>query len=166
MHRPINITTGVDGIAYFKAPARAALAITKIPSIIGKFFQGSYSLDMIPQTWPSRYTVTSVSQAEVNGASVYALRSMPKADPSVDYVVFSVMQTDYAPVAAAWHYRNGSSISVTMQNQAVSGYTLAQTESIAVSMPQFALDAEAKYGDYALNAPVPDSVFGKQQPAP
>jgi hypothetical protein len=33
-----------------------------------------------------------------------------------------------------------------------------KNEEIAVNMPQFGLDATAKYGEYALNAPVPDSV--------
>lgn len=160
MHRPIGITTAVDGIVYYKAPARAALVITKIPSIIGRFFKGSYNLDLSPQTWPSKYTVSSVSQSQAGGASVYALNSIPKADPSVDHVVFGVTQAEYAAVSAAWYYRDGSSIKLSMENQQLSGYTLPQTESIAVTMPQFALDASAKYGDYALNGAVPDSIFG------
>jgi len=158
MHRPLGINTGVEGIVYFKAP-RAALVITKIPSIIGKFFKGSYSLDLSPQTWPGKYTVTSVSQAQVEGTAVYALRSVPKNDPSVDHVVFTVTQSDYTPVSVVWSYRDGSSISVTMQCQRISGNALPQTESIAVNMPQFGLDAKAQYGSYALNGPVPDSVF-------
>ena len=141
--------------------ARAALVFTKMPSIIGKFFKGSYSLDMIPQTWPSKYTVTSVSEAQGDGASVYVLKSVPNADPSVDQIVFRVTQTDYTPVSVAWHYRDGSSIHVSMQNQHQSGYTLPQTESIAVTMPQFSLSATASYGSYVLNAPVPDSAFAQ-----
>jgi hypothetical protein len=159
MHRPIGISTGVEGIVYFKAPARAALVITKIPSIIGKFFKGSYSLDLSPQTWPAKYTVTLVSQAQSQGTAVYALQSVPKADPSVDHVVFTVTQADYSPVSVVWSYRDGSSISVTMQCQRLSGNALPQTESIAVNMPQFGLDAKAQYGSYSLNGPVPDSVF-------
>lgn len=161
MHRPIGISTGVEGIVYYKAPAQAALVITKIPSILGKFFKGTYDLDLSPQTWPSKYTVTSVSQTQVDGASSYALNSVPKADPSVDHVVFGIMQADYAPVSATWYYRDGSSIKLSIQNQHLSGYTLPQTQSINVNMPQFGLDAVAKYGDYALNTPVPDSTFVK-----
>ena len=159
MHRPLGMSTGVEGIVYFKAPGRAALVITKIPSIIGKFFKGSYSLDLSPQTWPAKYTVTSVSQTTVGGTAVYALRSNPKADPSVDHVLFTVTQADYTPVSVVWSYRDGSSISVTMQCQRMSGNALPQTESITVNMPQYVLDAKAHYGSYALNAPVPESVF-------
>jgi len=159
MHRPLGISTGVEGIVYFKAPARAALVITKIPSILGKLFKGSYSLDLSPQTWPAKYTVTSVSQSQAEGTAVYVLRAVPKADPSVDHVTFTVTQADYTPVSVAWSYRDGSSISVTMQCRRVSGNALPQTESIAVNMPQFGLDATAQYGSYALNGPVPDSVF-------
>lgn len=159
MHRPLGISTGVEGIVYFKAPAQAALVITKIPSLIGKFFKGSYSLDLSPQTWPAKYTVTSVSQAEVEGTAVYALRSIPKSDPSVDHVVFTVTQANYLPISVVWSYKDGSSISFTMQCQRVSGNALPQTASIAVNMPQVGLDAKAEYGNYALNAAVPDSVF-------
>jgi len=160
MHRPLGISTAVEGIVYFKAPAHGALVITKMPSIIGRFFKGSYSLDLNPQTWPAKYTVTTVSQAQVEGTPVYALRSVPKADPSVDHVVFTVAQSDYTPVSVVWSYRDGSSISVTMQCQRLSGNALPQTESITVNMPQYGLDAKAQYGSYALNATVPDSVFG------
>jgi hypothetical protein len=66
MHRPLGISSGVEGIVYFEAPARAALVITKMPSIIGKFFKSSYTLDLSPQTWPAKYTVTSVSQVQAS----------------------------------------------------------------------------------------------------
>ena len=59
MHRPISMRSGVDGTAYFKAPAKAAIAITHVPGPLGSFFKGSYTLDMLPQTWPSKYVVTS-----------------------------------------------------------------------------------------------------------
>ena len=159
MHRPLGISTAVEGIVYFKAPAHGALVITKMPSIIGHFFKGSYSLDLNPQTWPAKYTVTSVSTGQADGTAVYALRSVPKADPSVDHVIFTVTQADDTPLSVVWSYRDGSSISVTMQCQRVSGNALPQTESITVNMPQYGLDAKAQYGSYALNAAVPDSVF-------
>jgi len=159
MRRPLGISTGVEGIVYFKAPARGALVITKMPSIIGHFFKGSYSLDLSPQTWPAKYTVTSVSPSQAEGTAVYALQAVPKADPPVDHVIFTVTQADYTPVSVVWSYRDGSSISLTMQCQRVSGNALPQTESIAVNMPQYGLDAKAQYGSYAINAAVPDSVF-------
>ena len=155
MHKPIGIKSGVDGNAYFKAPAKAAVAITHIPGPLGGFFKGSYTLDMVPQTWPSKYTVTSVSQ---NGAN-YSLQATPKNDPSVDHVVFGVTASDYQPVSAHWYYKDGSSIDLKLTNQQVQGYTVPQTETISVAMPKYALDATATYGAYSINVLVDDSVF-------
>ena len=155
MHRPIGIKSGVDGIAYFKAPGKAAIAITHVPGPLGGFFKGAYTLDMVPQTWPMKYTVTSVSQ---DATGSYVLTASPKNDQSVDHVVFTV-GTDYQPLSAHWFYKDGSSIALSLQNQQIGGYTLPQSETISVSMPKYALDATAKYGDYSINSPVPDSVF-------
>jgi len=159
MHRPISLRAGVEGIIYFKAPGQAALRITNMPGPLRQFFKSTYSLDLSPQTWPAKYTVTSVSPTQADGVDAYALQSAPKNDPSVDHVVFTVTQADYTPVAAVWSYHDGSSISLTMQCERQSGGALPQTESISVNMPQFGLDAKALYGSYALNGPVPDSVF-------
>ncbi len=159
MHRPIGIRSGADAILYFRAPAQAELMITKIPGIIGRFFKGSYVFDLAPQVWPSKYTVNSVSAGEAGGAGTFVLDAAPKDDPTVDHVIFTVAQADYSPLSASWYYKNGSTTHVSMECQTTPDYSLVERESIAVSMPQFSLDATAVYGAYALNAPVPDSVF-------
>lgn len=161
MHRPIGIKSGAEGVAYFKAPSQAALAITKIPGPIGQFFKGSYTIDMVPQTWPTKYNVTSVTQGQAGGVATYVLQAVPKSDPSVDSTVFMVTQGDYQPVSTVWHYKDGSTINLTIANQKVGGFTLPQTETISLSMPKYALDATATYGSYAVNASVPDSVFAQ-----
>ncbi|MBV8489870.1 MAG: hypothetical protein JO199_05005, partial [Candidatus Eremiobacteraeota bacterium] len=150
MHRPIGIKTVVDGIAYFKAPGKAAIAITHAPGPLGAFFKGSYTLDMVPQTWPIKYAVTSVSHDE---SGAYALTASPKNDQAVDKAVFTV-SSDYQPLGVHWFYKDGSSIVLTVQNQQVGGYTLPATETISVNLPKYGLDATAKYGDYSLGAPV------------
>jgi len=161
MHRPIGVKSGAEGVAYFKSPSQAALAITKIPGPIGQFFKGSYTIDMVPQTWPNKYNVTSVSQGQAGGVATYVLQAVPKSDPSVDSTVFTVTQNDYQPVSTVWHYKDGSTINLAIANQKVSGFTLPQTETISVTMPKYALDATATYGTYSVNASVPDSVFGQ-----
>ena len=155
MHKPIGIKAGADGIAYFKAPAKAAIAITHVPGPLGGFFKGSYTLDMVPQTWPAKYSVTSVAQ-DAQGA--YELQAAPKNDPSVDHVVFNVT-ADYQPASAHWFYKDGSSIVLALQNQVVQGFRLPQSETITVSMPKYSLDATATYGEYSVNTPISDSVF-------
>lgn len=159
LHRPIGFRAGADAIVYYRAPAQAVLVITRISSIIRKLFKTSYSTDFAPQVWPSKYEVNAVSEGESNGASTFVLEAVPKADPAIDHVVFTVAQANDAPLAAAWFYKNGSTVRLSMVCQPTSTYMLPKSESIAVSMPQFSLDATGVYGTYALNTPVPDSVF-------
>lgn len=161
MLRPIGVKARVEGIVYYQAPAQAALTLTKIPSIIGQFFKGTYHLDMVPQTWPVKYVVQSFSQAQVNGMATYILHAVPKNDPAVADVDFGVTQADYAPVSVTWYYKDKSSIRITMVNQRVSSYVLPQTETIAVTMPHYALEAATRYGEYALNASIPATIFPK-----
>jgi len=155
LHRPIGIKSGVEGIVYYKAPL-AAIALTKVPGPLGGIFKHSYTLDLVAQTWPSKYVVNSATQAEAGGG--YVLQAVPANDPAVDHVVFGV-SAEYEPVSAQWYYKDGSSIRLTIENQHVEGYVVPQSETISVAMPKFGLDAVATYGPYAINAPVSDSVF-------
>ena len=158
MRRPLGIRAPVEGIVYYKAPAQAALVLTKVPGPLGGFFKGSYRLDMTPQTWPGQYKVGSTS-AGADG-STYLLHATPKvADPDVQSVEITVSQADYEPLAIRWLYRDGSSIELKMENRRISGAALPQKQTIAVTMPKYALEATATYGDYALNVAVPDDVF-------
>jgi hypothetical protein len=159
MRRPIGVRSAADAIIYYRTPAQAVLTITKIPGIIGRFFKGTYATELVPQVWPSQYSVNSMSPAQLAGASTFVLHAVPKLDPSVDHVDFTVAQADDAPLAVAWYYKNGSTIRLSMVCQTTANYSLVKSETIAVSMPQFALDATGVYGAYALNAPVPDSAF-------
>jgi hypothetical protein len=163
LRRPVGARARVEGMVYFKAPARAALVITKAPGLIGGFFKGAYTLDMIPQTWPSQYQVQSVSTGQAGAASAYILTATPRKNPDIDHVVFTVTQADFVPVAAVWYYRTKSSIKLSITSGQVSTFTLPHADAITVEMPKYALDATGKYGEYALNAPVSDSVFSNSK---
>jgi len=160
LHKPIGARTKVEATAYFKAPARAAIVITRATGIIGGFFRGGFNLDMVPQAWPRKYHVLSVTAGSANGVPVEVLRAVPRGNAGdVDAVIFTVTKAHLAPVAAQWLYRDNSTITLAYTNGPVGTYTLPQTATIAVDMPKYALDASGTYGSYALNAPVDDSVF-------
>ena len=161
MHRPIGVKAGVEGVVYYKSPASAALSITKVPGMLGRFFSGTYTLNIVPQTWPANYNVVSVSQADSDNGPIYVLTALPKHDPSMKQVVFKVTQATHQPVAVTWSENDGSSIAVTMVNAAVNGFTLSTSETINVSEPKYSLDATAAYGAYQINAPIPNGVFKK-----
>jgi hypothetical protein len=144
LHKPMGFKAGIDGTAYYKAPGKSALVITKTPPVIGGFFKGQYNLDLVPQAWPAKYKVTSVQSSTRNG---------------VDHVVFDVAQNGYAPLSAQWIYPDRSSVSISLASTRVSSYQLPQSETVTVAMPKYNLDATSNFGQYSLNVPVADSVF-------
>jgi hypothetical protein len=160
MHEPINMRSTVEGSAYFQAPANSALIITHATGLLGAFFRGSYQLDLVPQAWPYTYHVTSAAQTVVNGSAVLQLQALPRAvAPDIARVIFSLDLSERGPVAAEWDYTNGSSIRLSYVNGRVGNYILPQRASVTVDMPNNKLDADATYGAYELNAPIPDGVF-------
>lgn len=158
LHRPLGMKMAIDGVTYFKAPSESALVITKAP-LFASFFKGAYEIDLVPQTWAAKYRVTSVTPTERNGTAVYELEAVPRAGGEIDHAVFDVAQESLEPVAATWVYRDASRIAISIANGRVEDHTLPRAESLSISMPKYVLDATGRYGDYDLNAPVPQSVF-------
>jgi hypothetical protein len=160
LHKPIGLRSKAEGMAYFEAPAKSALTITKVSGILGGFFKGDYKLDMVPQAWPRTYHVFAVTPSVAGGMPVWLLSAQPRgASGGVAQVVFTLTRPELEPIAAQWQYQDKSSIQLTYVNGRVGPYTLPQRATVAVDMPRYKLDADATYGSYSLNAPVPDTVF-------
>lgn len=160
IHKFISMRVGVDGTNYFQAPDEEALIVTKTPPVIGGAFRGNYNnLVTLPQVWPGRYKVQSVKLVQRDDQQLFELFARPRAADDVDHVVFDVTRNGCEPVAAAWFYRDGSTIKVTITNAPVGEYMLPSSETIVVSMPGNHFEATAHYGHYDLNAAVPQSIF-------
>lgn len=160
LYKPIGLRSKVEGTAYFVSPSRAALAITKASGIVGGFFKGAYKLDMVPQAWPRTYHVVAVTPSVAGGTPVWLLRAAPRgAAGDLAQVVFTLTRPALQPIAALWQYTDASSIQLTYVNEKVGPYMLPGRATVAVDKPHYKLDADATYGSYSLNAPVPDTVF-------
>jgi hypothetical protein len=160
LHKPIGLRSKVEGTAYFASPSQAALAITKASGIVGGFFKGAYNLDMVPQAWPRKYHVLATTPSVSGGTPVWLLRAVPRGPAGdVTQVVFTLTRPALQPIAAQWQYQDASSIQLTYVNEKVGPYTLPERATVAVDKPHYKLEADATYGSYSLNAPVPDTVF-------
>jgi|GEM_PF-1997667 hypothetical protein len=160
LHKPIGLRSKVEGTAYFESPSQTALAITKATGIVGGFFKGAYKLDMVPQAWPRTYHVVAVTPSVAAGTPVWLLRAEPRgAADDLAQVVFTLTRPDLQPIAAQWQFTDASSIQLTYVNAKVGPYVLPQRATVSVDKPHYKLDADATYGNYSLNAPVPDTVF-------
>jgi hypothetical protein len=158
--KPIGIRSKVQATEYYAAPAQSALVITKASGIVGMFFKGTYKLDLVPQGWPATYRVIAVTQSVAGGVPVLLLRAVPRtAQGDVTQVTFTLTAGATAAVGAQWQYRDASSVHLSFVNEQVETYTLPGQATISVSKPRYRLDADATYGTYTVNVPIPAGVF-------
>jgi hypothetical protein len=163
LQKPIGTRAAVDGTAYFQSPDKGALVLDKAHGIIGQFFKGTYPIDLVPQAWPAKYHVLSVSQATENGVAVTLLTALPRvAGDDIQEVDFTIDDAGHAPIGATWLYKNKSSIQLTFTNGRSGAYTLPQAATVAVDMPKSKLTAVVTYDAYALDADVDPKVFEKK----
>jgi hypothetical protein len=136
-----------------------------MPSIARKF-QYIYSGLGSPQTWPVQYDITLAPSQP--SSQVYQLKGVPKANPSVSYVLLDVTRDTLAPVKAQWFYTNGGTVVMQFVNATANGtYLLPTTETIDIAFPEYKVHAVGQYGDYSINQPIPAAIWqASPQPLP
>jgi hypothetical protein len=160
LRKPLPVRTRVEATAYYLAPAQAALVITRASGLAGSFFRGGYKLDVVPQSWPAAYRVTSVERGTDAGAPVVFLHAQRRTEPGdLTGAVFTVTTAPPAAIAAEWQYGDGSSVRLRFENRRTAAYTLPAHAAITVDKPSYRLEADAAYGDYAFNVPISPDVF-------
>lgn len=165
LHKVISLPVKLEGVRYFERPDKEALIMKTVPAV-AKPFQKIFAGLGTGETWPSQYDITVVSLDGPANATMYELRGVPKAGGNVDYVLLDVSQTTYEPLKARWFYKSGATILMDIQNgKAEDRYLLPKVEILDISFPSYKAHAVATYGDYAVNTPIPDSVW-QQSPSP
>ena len=160
LRRPLGLRFAAAATMYYQAPDKQALQITSLSRAASRMFSRNYAqLDTIPQAWPGKYRVTSVTHVEHEGVPAYRLDSTPTYQGDIAHVTFDLLETGLVPVGAAWYYRDGSSVVLTVTNQRLGAYVLPQHEELQVTMPKYVLDADCDTGHYDLDAPIPDDAF-------
>lgn len=162
VHRPVSIRFGANALTYFKAPDKQALTITSLPRALGRLFSRNYSrLDTIPEAWPSKYRVTTVTLSSGEGAPAYHLDAVPTYAGDITHVTFDLLENELIPVGAVWFYRDGSSVRLRVTSERVGAYVLPRHEEVTIAMPRYVLEASADAGRYDFDTPIPDGVFGQ-----
>ena len=160
LHKPLPIRFGAAATMYYKAPDQQALVVTSLTRSASRMFSRNYAkLDTIPQAWPAKYRVTSVVHVDHDGAPAYRLDALPMYAGDVTHVTLDFLEAGLVPVGAAWYYRDGSTVRLSVTNQRVGTYVLPQHEELQVAMPKYELDADCDTGSYDLDAPIPDDAF-------
>lgn len=154
----ISLPITLRGTRYFAAPDKEALKLKSVPAI-AKAFSNLYASLGTPATWPQTYDLEVVSPDHAISQPVYELRGTYKHTSTVDHILLDVDLVTYDPVEVRWFYKNGATIVMNLQEESVGGYRLPAVETLDVHFPSFSGHATIDYGDYAINMPLPESVF-------
>ncbi|HXW52035.1 MAG TPA: hypothetical protein VEJ41_08600 [Candidatus Acidoferrales bacterium] len=166
VHKVISVGLKLDGTRYFERPDREALIMQTVPAV-AQPFQKIFSGLGTAETWPQIYDITMMPLHAPESAARYELKGIPKAGGNVAYILLDVSQTTFEPLEARWFYKNGATIVLGVQNGLADGrYLLPQTEDIDIDFPSYKAHAVAHYGDYAINTPIPESIWPSPAPSP
>jgi hypothetical protein len=159
---PVSVPVTMDGKRYFKAPDKAALKLTGLPTV-AKTFSNIYTSLGTPLTWPNTYNIVLSGVTASGNQNVYVLRGTYKQPSRVDHVLLDVNGATFDPMQARWFYRNGATIVMNFQEGPVGGtYRLPLRESVDVNFPQYHGNADITYGNYSTNVPLADSIFSSK----
>ena len=165
VHKVVSVAIQLDGTRYFERPDREALIMQTVPAI-AQPFQKIFSGLGTAETWPQTYDISMMPLRSPESSSTYELKGVPKAGGNVAYILLDVSQTTYEPLEARWFYKNGAMIVLGVQNALASGrYLLPKTETIDIDFPAYKAHAVAHYGEYAINTPIPESIWPSPTPA-
>jgi hypothetical protein len=166
VHKVVSVGFKLDGTRYFERPDREALIMQTVPAL-AQPFQKIFSGLGTAETWPQAYDITMMPLKLPESASVYELKGIPKAGGNVAYILLDVSQTTYEPLKARWFYKNGATIVLGVQNGLADGrYLLPETEDVDINFPSYRAHAVAHYGAYAINTPIPASIWPSPTPKP
>jgi len=164
IQKPISVALPLDGVRYFERPDKEALVMQSVPAV-AQAFQRTYAGLGTAETWPQRYDLSLVAPDRNASATMYELKGIPKNGGNVAYILIDVARDSAVPVRARWFYRNGATIDMAIENALASnGYLLPKTETLDIVFPSYAGHAVAHYGEYAINQPIPASVWESSPP--
>lgn len=156
----ISLPVHMTGTQYYRAPDRQALHINNPPSYargLGDTLSGMGT----PQTWLRDYTIGLPAVQPHGHHGSYVLTGTPKqAGSRVKTVTMAISNSTYAIESMTFAYTNGATLVVTFKRHpGVTQFHLPRVATVAAHFPSYSGNATITYGTYALNQPIPDSVF-------
>ncbi|HEY0613077.1 MAG TPA: hypothetical protein VGC96_00495 [Candidatus Elarobacter sp.] len=144
---------GLDGMQYFKRPARLALDVQRVPAQGRKLFAELGT----PLTWPQQYDLRLVAGSGDRGP--YHLEGVPRHGGEIARMVVDVDGDASAPLHAQWWTTDGSTIDMRITEQDAGGYELPRHAEADLNISGTKIHASIDYGPYTVNEAVADAVF-------
>ena len=155
LHKLFSIHFGMDGTQYFKQPDRLALDMSKVPPNARRVF-GQIST---PMAWADTYDMRLANAVSDGFHTTYQLEGVPKRGGDIDRMVLDVDSDPSRPLHARWFCHGGTTIATVIEEQLSGPYWLPKHGEADLSVSGYKIHVVIEYGDYNVNAGIPDSVF-------
>jgi outer membrane lipoprotein-sorting protein len=155
----ISLPVHMSGTQYYQAPDEQALHIDNPPRL-ARGLGDTLSTLGTPQTWLNDYAIAAPTTQPHGHHTGYVLVGTPKRQSRVKTMTMYVSATTYVIEGVTFAYTNGASLQVTFEHHhGISQYHLARSAKVVAKFPSYSGYATILYGDYAINQPIPASVF-------
>jgi hypothetical protein len=155
LHKLLTFHFGMNGMQYFKRPIQLALDVHAVPPNARRLFSQIGS----PMTWAETYAMRLTRTMNDGAHTNYRLEGEPKHGGDIDRVILDVAGDPSLPLRAQWFCRDGTTIMTTIQEQAAGAYWLPKRTEVDLAASGYGIHAVLEYGDYTMNAAIPDSIF-------
>jgi len=155
----ISLPVHMSGTQYYQAPDQQALHLNNPPRLASGLGDTLSTLGT-PQTWLNDYAIAAPVTQPHGHHNAYVLVGTTKRQSRVKTMTMSVSASTYVIEGVTFAYTNGASLQVTFEHHhGISQYHLARSAKVVAKFPSYSGSATILYGDYAINQPIPASVF-------
>ena len=150
------LSPSLDGTYYHKEPNKDKLIFTSGLPVIAKQFSKIYPHLESPARWNAVYVVTVVGDE----GGFTTLKLVPRKTGRVEHIDAKVDDRRATVVQMRWNYADGGGYAtLDQQYTAYRGNMLVSRQSGHVEIPNYAGDVKSTFGNFKLNARIPDSLF-------
>jgi len=146
LHKLFRFRLGLDGTISFKQPDRIALSMSRVPPKYQRLF-GDLGT---PRTWPLTYDLHVAGSHSEGGRLRYQIVGTPRRPSDIERMTAEVSD-ETTPVYAKWFLRDGGTIELAIESQAVGDYLLPKREEGEIAVDGFKIHCVMQFGPYALN---------------
>lgn len=154
LHKWISFRFGMNGMVYFKEPARLKLEMRSVPEQYQRLFADLGT----PRTWPQTYDLQVLDETIVGGRKTYRLVGTPRRPNQVDHMIVE-MTDETAPITAQWFLHDGGTIRARIETASVSSHLVPTREQADINVNGYKIHADMRYGEYELNSQTADAAF-------
>jgi hypothetical protein len=154
------VSQHLQGTSYYERPGNYEIVFDSVPSY-AKGFDKLYTDIGDPSSWPRRFDMSLVGEADFVGHRDLIVRLVQKVRGMIDHEDVMIDPALWHVDEMDWHYYNGGEISMSQEYERVGGFSVLAKQHATIHIPFVHAAADAVYQNYQTNVAIDDSVFTK-----